>query len=101
MRVVASPAASLLAGRRDESVGVDCGDSPGPSGLPASADVRDRQRAENDQVGIDFAVAPELGGEIVAAAHRAYIPAQKIVGRFVGRVAHEWPAAIAHDEAAD
>src|SRR5882762_9403587 len=101
MRVVATLPAGLLAGRRNQSVHVDCGNSPGPSRLPASADMRDRQRAENHQVGIDFAVAPELGGEIVAAAHRAYIPTQKIVGRLVGRVAHEWPAAIAHDEAAD
>ena len=79
--VVGAAAAGLLAGCGDQGVGIDRGHPAGPSRLAAGADVRDRQRAEEDQVGIDFAVAAELGGEVLAPAHRAYVAAQKIVGR--------------------
>ena len=44
------------------------------------ANVRDYQRAKDDEVRIDFAVAAELGRQIVAAAARADVAAEEIVG---------------------
>src|SRR5580658_2111211 len=63
--------------------------------------MRDRQRAEDDEVGVDFAVAAQLGGQVVAAASRADVTAQKVVGRFVACVAGKWTAAVAQGDATD
>src|ERR1700722_5330145 len=101
MRIVAALAARLLAGGGDESVGIDCSDPTSPSRLPAFTNVRDSQRAENDQVGAHFAVAAQLGGQIVAAATRADVTAQKAVDGFIGGVANEGAAVVAHCNSAD
>src|SRR5271168_1521398 len=97
MPIGAALAARLFAGGGHESVRIDGGDPPGPSRLPAFTNMRDRQRAKNDEVGVDFAVAAQLGGQVVAAAARADVAAQKTVGRYVARIAGEWAAAVIHD----
>ena len=59
------------------------------------------KRAEDDEVGVHFAVAAELGGQIVAAAARADVAAKKTVDRFVGGVASEGPTVVADADPAN